>query len=237
MKSVKKHRIIILIGIFILGGGYMMHRNSDYRLSAEIPEQLIDFAEKYPEAQEFVKNYPKEHDKSHKIDLTKEVRQGEIPLFLQWDKRWGYQPYGDGWIADSGCGPTCMAMVVCGLTGNPEWSPLKMAEFSENQGYYIPDVGTSWDLMTTGAELIGIHGTETEISEEMIYKILSEKKPMICSMSPGDFTTGGHFIVLTGIDKENHIIVNDPNSNNNSQKHWDIQVLIPQIKHIWYYTV
>ncbi|MCD8152609.1 MAG: C39 family peptidase [Clostridiales bacterium] len=39
-------------------------------------------------------------------------------------------------------------------------------------------------------------------------------------MGPGDFTTGGHFIVLTGIDSDGNVIVNDPNSRINSEKHY-----------------
>ena len=37
---------------------------------------------------------------------------------------------------------------------------------------------------------------------------------VISSQNAGIFTTGGHFIVLTGIDNEGGITVNDPNSAN-----------------------
>jgi hypothetical protein len=55
-------------------------------------------------------------------------------------------------------------------------------------------------------------------------------------MKPGDFTYTGHFIVLTGIDSNGDIIVNDPNSKKNSKKHWSLETLVPQIKGIWKYT-
>ena len=237
-KNPKKSRsqlLFLLLGMLAVVV-YLMQRDLQEKQQIAIPEQLLQFAEKYPETQEFVQNYPEEYDKKHKINLKSEVTPGKIPLFLQWDKRWGYTPYGDGWIGDSGCGPTCMAMIVCGLTGDTKQNPLTIAGFCEEQGYYIPDVGTSWDLMTTGAEHFGIQGTETEITEQEILAQLSENHPMICSMSPGDFTKGGHFIVLTGITEDEMILVNDPNSRINSEKQWSLEVLIPQIKHIWYYT-
>jgi hypothetical protein len=56
-------------------------------------------------------------------------------------------------------------------------------------------------------------------------------------MYPGDFTYTGHFIVLTGVDANGDIIVNDPNSRKNSEKHWSLETLIPQIRSIWKYTV
>ena len=229
--------LFLLIGI-LTGVVCLMQRDLQEKQMPRvaIPEQMLRFADNYPEAQEFVQNYPEKYDKKHKINLKSEVTLGKIPLFLQWDERWGYTPYGDGWIGDSGCGPTCMAMVVCGLTGDTKQNPLTIAAFCEEQGYYIPDVGTSWDLMTTGAEHFGIHGTETEITEQEILAQLSENHPMICSMSPGDFTKGGHFIVLTEITENGMILLNDPNSRIHSEKQWNPEDLIPQIKHIWYYT-
>jgi hypothetical protein len=55
-------------------------------------------------------------------------------------------------------------------------------------------------------------------------------------MKPGDFTYTGHFIVLTGIDEDGLIIVNDPNSPTNSSKHWEVGTLVSQMKSIWKYS-
>ena len=51
-------------------------------------------------------------------------------------------------------------------------------------------------------------------------------------MGPGDFTTTGHFIVLTGT-KNGMICINDPNSVKNSEKLWDYEQIKGQIKNIW----
>ena len=48
----------------------------------------------------------------------------------------------------------------------------------------------------------------------------------------GDFTDGGHFIVITGY-KDGQFSVNDPYSVINTQKKWDYNRLAPQISGLW----
>ena len=43
-------------------------------------------------------------------------------------------------------------------------------------------------------------------------------------MGPGDFTTSGHFILLTGVE-DGKYQVNDPNRHSTSQKLWDYDTL------------
>ena len=201
----------------------------------EIPDSLVEFGRKYPEAKEFVENYPRYKDKDFDRDVSSELTAGEIPLFLQWDKRWGYKSYGNNYMGVAGCGPTCIAMVACGLTGNGKYNPYYVAQMSEEQGYYIAGQGTSWNLMTEGAKKLGIQAGYGKIAEDYIREKLAPDSPMICSMLPGDFTYTGHFIVLTGFDAEGKVVVNDPNSKENSKKHWSMEELLPQIKGIWRY--
>jgi hypothetical protein len=55
-------------------------------------------------------------------------------------------------------------------------------------------------------------------------------------MGPGDFTSSGHFIVLTDIDEDGMVSVKDPNSKTNSKKKWDVNTLVPQIMGLWSYA-
>lgn len=201
-----------------------------------IPASVIEFGQKYPEASGFVEDYPKYKDQKQDMDISGEVEQGTIPLFIQWDRRWGYERYGSDLLAITGCGPTCISMVLCGLTGDTAWNPYEVAKFSEEHGYYVPGEGTSWELMTEGAGLLGLDGAYGEVSSSYIYEKLGGGCPLICSMYPGDFTYTGHFIVLTGVDADGRILVNDPNSRINSEKHWDMEVLLPQIRSVWVYS-
>ena len=165
-----------------------------------------------------------------------EISSGEIPLLFQWDERWGYAQYGDNMIAINGCGPTVIAMVAAGLTGDNSITPYKVAQYAEEQGYYAGESGTSWELMTQGAVHFGVQGQELGLSESVILSELESGHPVICSMRPGDFTTTGHFIVLTGVE-DGKIRVNDPNSRKRSETLWDYDTLEYQINNLWAFSL
>lgn len=173
-------------------------------------------------------------DKSVKGKISDKELNADYPLLLQWDKRWGYAPYGNSCIGLAGCAPTCLSMVSICLKNNKDMTPDKIAEFSMQNGYYVEDTGTSWALMTEGAKKLGITGTELGLDEKAVISQLESGHPIICSMRPGDFTTGGHFIVLIGT-RNGKIIVSDPNSIARSNRLWDFDTLKGQIKNLWVY--
>ncbi|MCD7751976.1 MAG: C39 family peptidase [Lachnospiraceae bacterium] len=185
--------------------------------------EMIDFALGYPDA-----------DTETAGELTEAEVGSDFPYYLQWDSRWGYLSYGETNIGLSGCGPTCLSMVIVNLTGNAEASPAAVAEYAMEHGYYISGSGTAWSLMTTGAAHFGITGTalSSSISEADLLKLLEEGYPIICSVKPGDFTKGGHFIVLAGVE-DGQIRVHDPNSVERSSRLWDYETLIKQVKKMW----
>lgn len=198
------------------------------------PDKLMEMLDKYPETIDFVLEYPNKKDIIPAGNVGY-VRPGEVPLLIQWDDRWGYEKYGDFIIATDGCGPTSLAMVVVGLTGDISVTPYTVACFAEENGYYEPGVGSKWTLMTDGAQHFGVVGTELALCESVVYSELEAGNPIICSVGAGDFTTNGHFIVLTGV-QEGKIKVNDPNSRINSNKLWDYETLESQIINLWVYT-
>ncbi|MCR4617384.1 MAG: C39 family peptidase [Lachnospiraceae bacterium] len=204
--------------------------------TVDIPKDILDFVDNNPEAEEYAKGYALYANADIDININDEIGESGIPLFIQWDKRWGYKSYGKNYIGVAGCGPTCIAMVACGLTRDDSINPYVVSNFADEQGYYTYGQGTSWSLMDVGAEQFGIAGISGIINEDYILENLSEESPMICSMKPGDFTSSGHFIVLAGIDSDGKIIVNDPNSPKNSEKHWDVDILVDQMKAIWVYS-
>ena len=201
------------------------------------PESLVTLFEKHPETKDFVLDYKNYKDKKIKIDIKKDLNTDGIPLFLQWDKRWGYKAYGGGFIAVTGCGPACLSMVQCGLSGKTKWNPYRVARMAENNGFYVKGSGSSWDLMTYGANKIGLNYNEVPFEKESILEWLNSGKPIICSMKPGDFTTTGHFIVLSGADSDGNVIVNDPNSMENSNKTWALDKIMPQMRNLWGYSL
>lgn len=201
------------------------------------PEDLVELMERNPETKQFVLDYPQHTDGSGSIDITGDVTLGKIPLFLQWDERWGYKIYGSSFLAVTGCGPTCLSMVYCGLTGNTDWNPYQVACMAEESGYYVDGVGTAWSLMEDGARKLGITPYSLTVDAEEIRNYLELGMPVIASMGPGDFTSSGHFIVLKGIGDDGKVQVADPNSRKNSEKTWEMDRLVGQMSGAWAYGV
>lgn len=170
------------------------------------------------------------------VIYPKELDHG-IPLFLQGDPRWGERSYGSGPMKKTGCGPTCLSMVRCGLGRDGKWNPFRVARLAERKGFYVYGSGSSWDLMTEGARMLGLDSQELSCDGSQIMQALQAGKPIICAVGPGDFTTQGHFIVLVGIDDSGKIIVHDPNSRKNSKKTWEIDRILEQIKNLWTFSL
>ena len=81
--------------------------------------------------------------------------------------------------------------------------------------------------MTEGAAAYGVCSEQINISQTEIKQHLDQGDIVICSVRQGDFTTGGHFILLYDYDDEGFSI-NDPfSSTNNSVGFWRRSKMIP----------
>lgn len=196
----------------------------------EYPQYIIDLYENNPETESFVLNYPFREDLD--IDLSEYEGSDTVPLFLQWDPMWGYADYGSSCIAVTGCGPTCLAMAGYYLTGDSNMTPGQIAQFAEKNGYYERGYGSSWTLISEGAEKLGLTAEELPLVKKKMTDALEAGKPVILAMGEGDFTSTGHYIVLTGVE-DGAFRVNDPNSRINSEKLWTYEELEGQIRNIW----
>ncbi len=196
---------------------------------AQYPKSLIELLERNPETEEFVLNYPLW--KEEEPDLSSYSRQ-EVPLFLQWDPMWGYEKYGSDYLAVTGCGPTCLAMAGYYLTGSKNMNPRDVSVFAEDAGYYARGYGSSWTLISEGSTRLGLKATELPLVKKKMTDALEAGNPVILALGEGDFTTTGHYIVLTGLEN-GFFRVNDPNSVERSQRLWSYEQLEGQIRNIW----
>lgn len=199
------------------------------------PTELLELLSRNIETVDFVYDYPKNRYKTifNKISIKKYYTPGKIPLFLQWDKKWGYDFYGNEHIAINGCAPTSLAMVAVGLTGNTSINPLVVSNYAYENGYYVNGVGSSWSLISEGAKHFGLNSKELPLSKSSILSTLKEGYPIIVTVGPGTFTSTGHFLVLTGLTDDGKVTINDPNSKINSSKSWDVDVFIKEAKNLW----
>lgn len=256
MKKLLKNLTIMLIIVLILSVGldelHALWRDLSFNAAAhsqaeltvksyandhglcysDYPESLIQLLERNPETEAFVLEYPIKKDAVPVIDLSEYAGSDDVPLFLQWDQRWGYIQYGSDVAGLTGCGPVCLSMAAYYITGDSAMTPDRIIRFALENGYCIPGDGTSWSLISEGGMRLGLDVTEIPLVESRIYANLEAGNPIICVMGPGDFTTSGHYIVMVGL--ENGLIrVNDPNSIANSQKLWDYDDISSQIRNLW----
>ena len=89
----------------------------------DYPDSLIDLMKRNPETEEFVLSYPEVKNNTYIPDMTAYLYSDTVPLFLQWDRRWGYLNYGSDVAGLTGCGPVCLSMAAIYVTN----------EFSRNK--------------------------------------------------------------------------------------------------------
>lgn len=196
----------------------------------EYPQSLIELYERNPETEAFVLGYPFREKLAVDFSAYKDCKT--VPLFLQWDPMWGYETYGSDVMGITGCGPTCLAMVGYYLTEDENMSPAQIARFAEKNGYYAAGYGSSWTLISEGAVELGFSVKELPLVKKKMVDTLETGTPIILALGEGDFTTTGHYIVLTGVE-DGLFRVNDPNSVANSEKLWSYEQLEGQIRNIW----
>ena len=196
------------------------------------PAELVELLERNPDAKDFVLNYPLKKNQVFNINLSEYVNSVTVPLFHQWDERWGYTSYGSNVMGLTGCGPTCLSMVCIYLLQDAVYTPRYVADFAEKNGYYVEGSGSAWTLISEGGEALGLDVVEISLDEKRMIKNLELGSPIICIMGPGDFTTTGHFIVLRGV-VDGKFVVNDPNSKSNSERLWSYDEICGQIKNLW----
>lgn len=199
---------------------------------SEYPEEIVNMFVRNEETKDFVLSYPKEHNKKHSVNMKEFENCETVPLFMQWDKRWGYIEYSGNVAGLTGCGPVCLSMAAYYLTKDSNMSPDKIIKFATENGYASIGNGSLWTLISEGGEKLGLEVTELPLDKNRIVKALQAGNPVILVMGPGHFTTTGHFIVLTGYE-DGKFSVNDPNSYKNSDRSWTYEEIKSEIKNIW----
>ena len=100
-------------------------------------------------------------------------------------------------IGTSGCGPTSAAMVVTAIKGTI--TPPEMGDLFVQYGYRSSNNGTYWSAFRWVADVFNI-GYQECSSLDTAVNLVRNNNYVIVSCANGLFTTGGHFIVIVGID-------------------------------------
>ena len=137
-----------------------------------------------------------------------------VKYYSQKDPRWASIPYtidGDAieTIGYSGCGPTCAAMLVASVC-DPAVTPPDMCNLAIQTGTRTANDGTDWAFFGQVAIRYGLAYKQTVYNAEAL-ECVQAGGVVICSMGPGRWTNGGHFILWYGMDGD-YVLINDPQS-------------------------
>ena len=149
----------------------------------------------------------------------------EVVYFNQLDERYANKPYGTDNIGGYGCGPTSMSIVLSSLTDDIV-DPVEMAEWAYKNGGWCSKSGSYHSLIPSAAQAWGLTVEGCTASEpQRILDALSSGKLVVVIMTKGHFTSGGHFIVLRGV-QDGKIMVADPASTTRSGKLWELSIIL-----------
>lgn len=199
---------------------------------SEYPESLIKLAANRPRSLNFVRGYIENKNKFDKIDSRPEESfnlNRKFPLYILWDKRWGYKEYEDIYCV-LGCGPTTAAMIINGYGGNV--NPLAIMDEMREKKYYIENVGTSWEGIRKILESHGIKSEDLPTVEKKYKNHLDTGNAILINVAPSKFTNIGHYMLIVGYN-ENGFILNDSNSIEYSQQEIKFDELSNIIRGAW----
>ena len=212
------------------GGAQTLRAGRSY---AAVPASILHKVEQYPEALAFAALYDAFGAAELDMDISADVAARDVPLLLQWDKRWGYRMYGTDYMGNNGCAPTALSIVYAGLTGQSDQTPYDIAEYAVANGLYISGQGTKWELMEVGGAQLGLRVQRVWKDENAIRKALQDGKLLTVRVGAGDFTSGGHFLVVCGITADDQLEIRDPNSRTNTAQLWDFDRVMEQSTCWW----
>jgi peptidoglycan hydrolase-like protein with peptidoglycan-binding domain len=142
--------------------------------------------------------------------------------YKQYDSRWGKIVYTmngtynkNQTIKSSGCGPTAAANIVA-TWWDSSVTPATLAALSVKHGYRTKNSGTSWGFFKFIAEKYGASKFVQTSSYATAEAAIKEGALVVCSVGPGVWTKGGHFITWWKVDNT-YVYINDPASASSSR--------------------
>lgn len=204
-------------------------------LIKKLPKQMRESIRKYPETKSELLQYLKYKDKLQSPDITGQYKKGDIPRFIQWDSRWGFRKIGNSFISYAACGPTSLASAYIHFTGDTTMNPAAMSKWAVDNGYYSDATGSGHILFIEGPGKLGLTSGIFELNRANLKERLDNGDIVIINVGPGDFTRGGHYVMIIGFNtKTDELTIHDVNSPKNSLKKWDFDRVLPQVKQAFY---
>lgn len=166
-------------------------------------------------------------------------------IYMQTDARWKNKPYrvkGENTtVGNSGCGPSCAAMLISTLTGK-DFTPEDACNWSMAHGYKALGNGTYYGYFKPQFAAFGIscdmlnwvksYGNPNHQNHRKAEEMLKQGYYLIALMGKGQWTTGGHFVVLW--EQDGKVRINDPYSTKDALVNADIRTFRSQCVYYWW---
>lgn len=166
--------------------------------------------------------------------------------YLQYDARWAnvdYSTKGEKTtIKESGCGPTCAAMLIETLTGKT-FTPVDACAWALKNGYKALKQGTYYSYFVpqfkaygitckqlNGANIYGGKNGAAQV-HKTAFDLLKQGYYLIACMGKGTWTSNGHFVVVWWDD--GFIRINDPASTKSVRVKGYAPTFKDQVKYYW----
>ena len=172
----------------------------------------------------------KNKDGTYTLSLTRSM--GTLTYYNQGDSRWTDYTYGGrDRFGKYGCGPTVLAMIVSSFS-NQDYLPSDMADWAADNGYWAPGSGTKHSFIPEGAAAFGFRAESFDnFTEKGVLDELASGHILVALLGPGHFTNGGHFIIISDDWSDKKVSIADPASLKNTQKAWNIQLILDELKY------
>ena len=163
-----------------------------------------------------------------------DTAMGSMVYYNQGDSRWAHHLYGGKDPLDRyGCGPTAVSMLVSSFSEEGGGlSPVELANWATEHGYFSPGHGSSHTLIENALSSYGfsVESVKKRTAEHTA-ELLREGHILVALMKHGSLTkSAGHFILITKVLDNGNVWIADPNSYENSQKEWDLNQLLSELK-------
>lgn len=214
----QRHPLLLFIGLFLVLSGVYFVSRTEPTFSSQ------------PSQEKFSKNANQQ--------LTAESLG--TPLLLQTDERWAQRIYGTGEnndIANNGCALLSLSMVLSHWRETTV-DPNEVFDWAQNT-YFVADAGTAWSIFPDFAQhyQLNFHDLGNDFTQAEAY--LQQNIPVIISITAGDFTDGGHILVLAGTNDDQSVRVLDPNDDSQKlhyQRNFKADEIKSQTIHYWTFT-
>lgn len=166
-------------------------------------------------------------------------------VYYQVDPQWkdvSYSAKGESTtIGRAGCGTTCAAMVIASLM-KPSITPVDTSKWSVAHGYKCINWGTYYSYFVPqfkkykiDCKMLNSANLRTTPNKKVLDEALEALKDgqwLIACMGPGNWTKGGHFILVYGYN-DGYVYINDPASSraNRVKNTWTL--LAKEVKYFW----